>query len=219
ELIKRISDEKLLAHENSRLEEKHNDFRLLINEYHDGILLFELTDEMVWSKAVKDTLGIVEYHASNTDLFMWDERADISAYICENNDVAKKVEKTILDGGNVLDLRKSMLAESPLAIKVEEGLFPREVNTWGDYVFGLRDSNSLEIKERMPNVITYAIESDSFVVIDVRGFVPPTAKSLEEARGQVIASYQDYLEKQWVEELRSKYTVEINEEVLYELIN
>lgn len=219
ELIKRISDEKLLAHENSRLEEKHNDFRLLINEYHDGILLFELTDEMVWSKAVKDTLGIVEYHASNTDLFMWDERADISAYICENNDVAKKVEKTILDGGNVLDLRKSMLAESPLAIKVEEGLFPREVNTWGDYVFGLRDSNSLEIKEHMPNVITYAIESDSFVVIDVRGFVPPTAKSLEEARGQVIASYQDYLEKQWVEELRNKYTVEINEEVLYGLIN
>ena len=219
ELIKRISDEKLLAYENSRLEEKHNDFRLLINEYHDGILLFELTDEMVWSKAVKDTLGIVEYHASNTDLFMWDERADISAYICENNDVAKKVEKTILDGGNVLDLRKSMLAESPLAIKVEEGLFPREVNTWGDYVFGLRDSNSLEIKEHMPNVITYAIESDSFVVIDVRGFVPPTAKSLEEARGQVIASYQDYLEKQWVEELRSKYTVEINEEVLYGLIN
>ena len=219
ELIKRISDEKLLAYENSRLEEKHNDFRLLINEYHDGILLFELTDEMVWSKAVKDTLGIVEYHASNTDLFMWDERADISAYICENKDVAKKVEKTILDGGNVLDLRKSMLAESPLAIKVEEGLFPREVNTWGDYVFGLRDSNSLEIKEHMPNVITYAIESDSFVVIDVRGFVPPTAKSLEEARGQVIASYQDYLEKQWVEELRSKYTVEINEEVLYGLIN
>lgn len=219
ELIKRISDEKLLAHENSRLEEKHNDFRLLINEYHDGILLFELTDEMVWSKAVKDTLGLVEYHALNTDLFMWDERADISAYICENNDVAKKVEKTILDGGSVLDLRKSMLAESPLAIKIEEGLFPREVNTWGDHVFGLRDSNSLEIKEGGHTVITHAIEGDSFVVIDVRGFVPPTAKSLEEARGQVIASYQDHLEKQWVEELRSKYTVEINEEVLYGLID
>ena len=219
ELIKRISDEKLLAYENSRLEKKHNDFRLLINEYHDGILLFELTDEMVWSKAVKDTLGLVEYYASNTDLFMWDERADISAYICENSDVAKKVEKTILDGGSVLDLRKSMLAESPLAIKIEEGLFPREVNTWGDHVFGLRDSNSLEIKEDGPNVITHAIEGDSFVVIDVRGFVSPTAKSLEEARGQVIASYQDHLEKQWVEELRNKYTVEINEEVLYGLID
>ena len=78
ELIKRISDEKLLAHENSRLEEKHNDFRLLINEYHDGILLFELTDEMVWSKAVKDTFGLLEYYSTNTDLYMWDERAHIS---------------------------------------------------------------------------------------------------------------------------------------------
>ena len=219
ELIKRISDEKLLAHENSRLENKHNDFRLLINEYHDGILLFELTDEMVWSKAVKDTLGLVEYHAYNKDMFMWDERADISAYICENNNVAKKVENTILGGGSVRDLRKSMLAESPLAIKIEEGLFPREVNTWGDHVFGLRDSNSLEIKEDGPNLITHAIEGDSFVVIDLRGFVPPTAKSFEEARGQVIANYQDHLEKQWLEELRSKYTVEINEEVLYGLID
>ena len=93
------------------------------------------------------------------------------------------------------------------------------MNTWGDHVFGLRDSNSLEIKEDSPNVIKLAIEGDSFVVIDVRGFVPPTVKSLEEARGQVIASYQDHLEKQWVEELRNKYTVEINEEVLYGLIN
>ncbi|MBI48899.1 MAG: hypothetical protein CL850_01225 [Crocinitomicaceae bacterium] len=219
ELIKRISDEKLLAHENSRLEEKHDDFRLLINEYHDGILLFELTDEMVWSKAVKDTLGLVEYHTSNKDLFMWDERADISAYICENNDVAKKVEKTIFDGGSVLDLRKSMLADSPLAIKIEEGLFPRETNTWGDHVFRQRESNSLNVKKGAPNVIKHAIEGDAYVVIDVRGFVPPTHKSLEEARGQVIASYQDHLEKRWVEDLRSKYTVEINEEVLYELID
>ena len=106
-----------------------------------------------------------------------------------------------------------------LTWKIEEGLFPREVNTWGDHVFGLRDSNSLEIKEGGHTVIIHAIEGDSFVVIDVRGFVPPTAKSLEEARGQVIASYQDHLEKQWVEELRSKYTVEINEEVLYGLID
>ena len=60
---------------------------------------------------------------------------------------------------------------------------------------------------------------DAFVVMDVRGLVEPTPKTLDEARGQVIASYQDHLEVEWVKSLRKKYTVEVNEEVLYELID
>ena len=56
-------------------------------------------------------------------------------------------------------------------------------------------------------------------MIELRGVVNPTAKTLEEARGQVIASYQDYLEVEWVKELRKKYTIEVNEEVLYGLID
>ena len=59
------SDKLLLDYEDARLEAKHDDFRLLMEEYHDGILLFELTDEKVWSKAVKDTAGLEAYHAAH----------------------------------------------------------------------------------------------------------------------------------------------------------
>ena len=72
---------------------------------------------------------------------------------------------------------------------------------------------------KIPSIIKLSAGGDSFVVIELRGVVNPIAKNLEEARGQVIASYQDYLEVEWVKELRKKYTVEVNEEVLYGLID
>ncbi|MBM55769.1 MAG: hypothetical protein CMB32_04345 [Euryarchaeota archaeon] len=218
ELVKRLSEEKILAHENSRLEEKHDDFRLLINEYHDGILLFELTDQMVWSKAVKDTLGLENFHASNASMFMWGERLDMVAYICESNDVALKVKDAINAGESVLELRKSMLADSPLAIKIEEGKYSQKENEWADWIFGLRDMGQIKLSENGPNVETLTVDN-AVVVFDITGFIPPSVKSLDEARGQVIASYQDHLEKQWVSELRKKYSVEVYEEVLYELID
>ena len=71
----------LLLHEDTQLERKHNDFRLLMEEYHDGILLFELTDQNVWSRAVKDTAGLVAYHEAHLDDFMWDDRLDVGIYV------------------------------------------------------------------------------------------------------------------------------------------
>ena len=218
DLITRLSDEKLIAHEDANLEAKHDDFRLLINEYHDGILLFELTDEMVWSKAVKDSAGLVEYHASNRDKFMWGERLDMSAYTCENSQIAEQVEKAIANGESIQDLRKSMLPDNPLAIKIETGLFPKGGNNWADSTFAMIANGEVD-SNKIPSIIKLSAGGDSFVVIELRGVVNPIAKNLEEARGQVIASYQDYLEVEWVKELRKKYTVEVNEEVLYGLID
>ncbi|MAO46801.1 MAG: hypothetical protein CL823_06580 [Crocinitomicaceae bacterium] len=218
-LINELAAEKILAHEDKRLEAKHNDFRLLIKEYHDGILLFELTDQMVWSKAVKDSTGLEDYHTKNAEKFMWDERADLSAYICENEEVAGEVKKAILEGKSVDEYRESLLPERPLAIRIEKGLFPKGTNDWADSLFTKRDNNSLVIDKNKPTAITLPIGEGGFVVMDVRGFVEPTPKTLEEARGQVIASYQDHLEEEWVNTLKGKYTVTVYEEVLYELID
>ena len=216
DLVKRFSDEKLIAHEDAKLEEKHDDFRLLINEYHDGILLFELTDKMVWSKAVKDSVGLVRFHANHTNEFMWGERLDFSAYTCKNSQIASKVENALKNGESIRELRKSMLKDEPLAIKIEEGLFLEGSNNWADSLFVSKSNGSFN---EGVNIIKLSAGGDAIVVMDVRGFVPETPKTLEEARGQVIASYQDHLENEWVETLLKKYSVNINEEVLYELID
>ena len=121
-LFAEFEEKTLLAYEDSKLEEKYDDFRLLMEEYHDGILLFELTDEKVWSKAVKDTLGLQAYYTNNQSEFMWDTRVDMVAYTCENAEMAAKVQKALANGGDISELKKAISAENPLGIQEEKGL-------------------------------------------------------------------------------------------------
>ena len=218
-LIHQMVEENLLAYEDERLEEKHSDFRLLIEEYHDGILLFELTDKKVWSRAVRDTSGLEEYHERNSDLFMWPQRLDIAVYTCEDGKLAKKVKKGVKKGDDIEAMRRELIAERPLAIRIESALYPEGVNTWADTVFDAISKGAFNINSKAPRFMTFEVGEEGIVLIDVRQLVPPTPKSLSEARGQVIASYQDHLEKEWIMALRRKYPVEINSAVLYGLLD
>ena len=218
-MIKALIEEELLAFEDARLEDKHNEFRMLIEEYHDGILLFELTDELVWSKAVRDTSGLEQYHVLNNGLFMWQERLELGIYTCEDEEVSKAVKKAIKKGHDLVALRRDLIGERPLALKMEDGLYSMGDNNWADSVFTAISNKTFSLDSKAPRFITLNIGDNSVILIDVIDIIEPTHKTLDEARGQVIASYQDFLENQWIEGLRLKYPVSIKKDVLYELID
>jgi len=79
------------------LEEKHPDFKYLMKEYHDGILLFELTDQQVWSKAVKDTVGLQAFYDKNKNNYMWDERLDASVYTVRDPEILDDVQAKVFE--------------------------------------------------------------------------------------------------------------------------
>ena len=219
DMIDSMIEEELLIFEDSRLEDKHNEFRMLIEEYHDGILLFELTDELVWSKAVRDTVGLERYHALNKNLFMWQTRLDLGIYTCEDAKIAKIVKKALKQEKDMVALRRELISERPLALKMEEGLFSLGDNNWGDSVHTAILNNTFSTDTKSSQFMTLNIGESGVILIDVRGIVEPMHKTLDEARGQVIASYQDFLEKEWIERLRMKYPVSIHKNILYKLIN
>ena len=74
---------------------------------------------MVWSKAVKDTAGLIAYHEANTSKFMWGERIEMSAYTCENAEIAEQVKKAIEAGEDVRELRKTLLQKIHLRLKLK----------------------------------------------------------------------------------------------------
>lgn len=207
------SEEKLLAYEDTQLEAKHNDFRLLVEEYHDGILLFELTDDQVWSKAVRDTAGLETFHAAHADRFMWGERIELRVFTCADEEAAKAVRKALKKGRNseeeVAELQAELNASNALGLRVEQGVFEAGGNPWADRIF--------EAKLDGPQVVEYPAGDGAVVLVEVIAVRKPEPKALEACRGAAIAAYQDELESTWVEGLRAKYPVQVNREVLHSL--
>ena len=197
-------DDRIMAYEDAHLEEKYTDFRLLMKEYRDGILLFELTDQKVWGKAVRDTAGLEAFHKEHMTDFMWDTRYEGDLYICSNPAVAKQVRGLVSKGKRGAELTEVVNKNDPLALTIESGLFTAEQKPYlkGITKPGLQPDFKLD---------------DRVVVADIKGVRSPEPKTLDEARGLITAAYQDELEKNWIKELRSKYTVSVDQDVLHSI--
>lgn len=215
--LKLWSENTLLAYEDSRLEEKHDAFRLLMEEYHDGILLFELTDEKVWSRAVKDTVGLEAFHANHTEKFMWNTRADVRAFVLADARLAKKVKKAIVKGQDLQPIAANANKSNSLAYRLEEGLFSEGENTWADRVIANYKSGDLTMSSEDFVFTEYKAGGNEVILVHVREIRGPEPKTLAESRGQVIAAYQDQLEADWIDSLRSQKTVEVNRTLLHSL--
>ena len=216
--VDRYLEEVLLAYEDTQLESKHDDFRLLMEEYHDGILLFELTDQKVWSRAVKDSAGLVDFHGRNLDQFMWPQRLDAGIHTCEDIKIAKKVRKALQKTGDVEGLRRELIAERPLALRNEFGKYVEGDNAFADRAFAALHDGSLVADKHGLVVLETTEGGDQIILVHVKEDMPPTPKALEECRGAAIAAYQDHLEQEWIMELQRKYPHKINREALYSLV-
>lgn len=203
QLYSQFVDEQTIAYEESRLDKKYPEFKALMEEYHDGILLFELTDRKVWSKAVKDTTGAKEYYEKNTTKYMWDERADASVYSCSDAKAAQEVRKMLNAKKSEKDILAAINKDSQLNLQVETHLFTKGENEFVDKNWKAGISNDI-VSEK----------DKKTVIVLVNKIEAPSVKSFQDARGSVTADYQETLEKEWLEELRKKYVVTIDKNVL-----
>jgi len=204
-----FADKSVLEYEEAQLPLKYPEFRHLVQEYHDGILLFDLTDKMVWSKAVKDSAGLEEYYESHKKDYMWkDDRLDATIYSCRSENVAKKSSALLIkkrkkhfDPSQIVE---SMIKEfdDSTCIQYRTGIFEK-----GDDAF-------IDKMDWSKNISGNMEDNGRIVFIVKNKILKPEPKKLEEARGLVTADYQTYLEKLWIRELRDKYNVEVNKELL-----
>jgi peptidyl-prolyl cis-trans isomerase SurA len=215
--LKAWSEGLLLTYEDVRLEEKYDAFRLLMEEYHDGILLFELTDEKVWSRAVKDTVGLEAYHLNHTEDFMWNTRVEVRAFILANGKLAKKVRKAITKGKELEPIANDANESNALAYRLEEGLFSEGENAWADRVIADYAAGVLTTDSEGPLFVEYTAGGKEVILVEVQEIRNPEPKTLTESRGQVIAAYQDQLETDWIQELRSQKTIDVNRTLLHSL--
>jgi peptidyl-prolyl cis-trans isomerase SurA len=202
QFYKQFVDEMAVAYEESRLDQKYPEFKALMQEYRDGILLFELTDEKVWSKAVKDTAGSKAFYEKNKMNYMWDERADASVYTCADDKIAKQVRTMMKKKKTEKEIVAEVNKNSQLNLQVESRIFNKGENEYVD-------------KNWNPGVSADMKDKDNkTVIVVVNKLLKPEPKSYQDSKGMVTADYQSYLEKEWLEALKKKYPVTIDKAVL-----
>jgi peptidyl-prolyl cis-trans isomerase SurA len=214
--------------EDAQLEDKHPEFKALMKEYRDGIMLFDLMDAKVWSKAVEDTVGLEQYYNLMKENYRWGERADATVFTCLNKKVAKRVRSLASNRKSVKGLSREELdllelgkgefyltdenilkivnKGNALNLQLENKKFSQGTNAHVDAVW----SAGMTVNELTDNAVTFA---------EIRVILSPELKTFKEARGKVISDYQNYLEAAWLKDLAERYPATINEEVFQSLLN
>jgi peptidyl-prolyl cis-trans isomerase SurA len=202
-------EDKIIAYEDAQLEKNEKEFRLLMQEYRDGILLFEITDKMVWSKALEDTTGLQEFYEANKQNYMWGERVDAAIYTAKDEKTAKAAKKLISKrtkkGYTPEEIIKEINKTSQLNLKVEKGLFSKG------------DNEIIDMIPRTLGTTENYTKAEGIIFVVVNSILPLQPKSISEARGLITSDYQSYLEKEWNKSLRNQYPVNVNKDVLYSI--
>lgn len=209
-LFSAFSNDQSLKYEELMLATKYPEFRSLMREYSEGILLFEATKMEVWDLASQDTAGLVEFHKTIADRYQWRERAVASIYTLNSMDekLMAKVVKYASKKSSDKVLAKFNKKEEILSHITKT--FEREgarIVRGMDWEVGA--TTSVEINEYD--------KTQSFLKFEE--LQPKVNKTLDEARGYIISDYQDHLQKEWIEGLEGKYEIIVNNDVLKSLYN
>ena len=211
ELYQSFIDEKSTDYQQERLEDKYIDFRNLMREYEEGILLFEITKEEVWDKASNDSQGIEDFYNAHKDQYMWNERAEVEEYSIRSTD-ASVITKVLKKSG------KQEAYKVAAAFNKENS--GQQLIGFTTKIYEKNDDEMQELSWKEGALtapkINNALKMTTFK--KVSRIIPSSQKSLEDARGFVISDYQMELEKDWLSRLKNKYTVEINKKVLSQII-
>ncbi|MFN3939249.1 MAG: peptidyl-prolyl cis-trans isomerase [Chitinophagales bacterium] len=169
--------------------------------------IFALLEQKVWTAAAKDSVGLEAYYSEHKEEFMWGERVDATIFDCANEAIAKEVRKALKKKKTNAEILAQFNTDSTYNVFIDQGLFLPGQNS------------NVDMMNKTVGIGENILSSDGTVMfVKINSIVPPQPKTLKEARGYVISGYQDQLEKQWMQELQSKYPVHIDQDVFNSMV-
>lgn len=201
-----FKDSMIIDYYKEHLEETNKEFALTYKEYRDGLLLFELLQKVIWERSEKDSLGLNQFFEAHRESYKWKKRADLSIASCTKMEKAEIVRQYMIQG----------LKNDSIKTLVNEGATIHVLFSKGK----LEEGSS-----KLPETYQFELgvskifeeEKNNFTIIKVDTIFEPQLKELKDTRGEVMNDYQNYLEAEWVKELRKTYKVKVNNKNYKEL--
>ncbi|RMA58049.1 peptidylprolyl isomerase [Ulvibacter antarcticus] len=192
----------LLKYYKENLEEENEEYGAILNEYRNGLLIFDVMNENIWTKAKNDSVGLKKFYETIKNNYQWGERVEGVIYSATSNEAAKQVESLLKEAKTADEIKAAMNTDDTVNVIVSDGKFE----------LGKRELP--ESFNAIKGVSPIYSKDNRFVIVNVREVMPSEVKELDAVKGKVMSEYQTYLEKTWIEGLRSKYDVEINKKAL-----
>lgn len=192
----------LIDYEKAHLEEKYPEFRYLMNEYYDGLLIFDISQKEIWNKASADSIGLHKFYEDNKENYYTPEKFNGSIFFCKNKKTLKQVKAFVKDSVTNLDVDslKSILGNS---FVYKSGKYTKGEDPLYDAVlWSMKPKHKISYPENFSKTCFFGSFADK---------VPP---EFDNVKGLVIADYQTYVEKEWIEKLKEKYKPVVNSSVL-----
>jgi peptidyl-prolyl cis-trans isomerase SurA len=202
-----MSDD-ILKYENSVLEKKYPDFRYLMNEFHDGILLFDISSKKVWNKVQEDSAGLHDYYNKNKVNFLSKKNIEAKMYTLREQGRAKSLasayKKYSRKSGTDIKLKNKFNVKGDTLLSINEG-------KWF-----VGDDKEIDAIKWTPGVHSLTKNGYPSLLV-IKNVNEPEPLPFNEVQADIISGYQDWLTEEWIKQLKKKYTVEIDNMVFNEV--
>ena len=192
----------LKIYQEENLENENEDYAQILMEYRDGLLLFDLMETEIWNAAKQDSIGLQQYFALHQDNYFYDVRVDAIVASSAKKSSIKKVAKMLSSNVSPDAIKAQLNSESKINVSFIEDILDANHQAL---------PKDLKLETGVSDIFTH---NDAYSVVSIKSVIPKTSKSFKEAKGHVIADFQEEKEKEWMSGLAKKYKVVINQEAL-----
>lgn len=200
-MYEKFVDQQLNSYYNDNLEKEFPEFSAVMDEYRDGLLLFDLMEKEIWEKSKTDTLGLKNFYEAHKNNYTWKNRVDVVVISSTKEDVIKNAEKLLKQGKTPEFIKEKLNVKGVVSVMANAGVFEEGNDALPK---GTKFTEGISAIHK---------EGEYYFVTKVNKVLPAGPKTLEEARGKVTNDYQQYLEENWVKDLKKEFTVQVNQPV------
>lgn len=197
ELYDKWKDEQLIVYYNENLENEFPDFKYIMDEYRDGLLLFELMEQEIWNKSKSDTLGLQAFYESNKGNYQWKKRYDVAILSSTDEQAIQKASSYLQKGKDIDFIKQKLNKDNKVVLMSKSGLYEEDYDVLKKMTFVQSGVNPV------------FKDGNYYFVVQVKNIILPENKTISECKSKLVNDYQQFLESHWVDNLKKEFTITI----------